>query len=382
VRTPLFSSIVRPRRRVYKCLKRRARAELLWSFAALLALQLGLSVAVDQWLLGVRDPEYAVRETRLVDHVRKTPDAPLLLVLGSSRTQLALQAGRLSATTESGTDAGERVEGGKAVVFNFGMPACGPMMQLVCLRRLLDKGIRPDRLFLEIMPPMLSCRRGEPMEERMLDGSRLSVREVAKLWSYYRQPRRLLWKWGLAQCLAVHYRSAALDRALTIGLGIQGADRQAYDYLMDDYGWQPLLQTVDDEQRSGLTRLAHDQYGDPLAHFEVSPHASRALFELLAICRSKGIEVTLVLMPEGTAFRALYPPEADDRLERYLAELCGEGRAKLVDARRWVDDADFTDSHHVLPRGAEIFSNRFQAEVLRPVLAERQRTLSERHRFR
>ena len=74
---------------------RRARAEVLWSFAALLVLQLGLAVAVDQWLLGVRDPEYAVRETRLVDHMRKTPDAPLLLVLGSSRTQLALQAGRL-----------------------------------------------------------------------------------------------------------------------------------------------------------------------------------------------------------------------------------------------------------------------------------------------
>jgi hypothetical protein len=362
---------------VHGCLKRRARADVLWSFAALVALQLGLSVAIDLWLPGIRDPEYAILEARLLQRVRKTPDTPLFLALGSSRTQLALQAGRLSAATESGT-----IAGGKAVVFNFGTRATGPLMHLVFARRLLDKGVHPDRIFLEITPPMLSWRRGWPIEEKMLNGKRLSAREFAKLWPYYRRPWRLLGKWGLAQCMAVHYRSAAFNRALTIGLDSQGADWEAYVYLMDDYGWQPRLQTVDDEQRRGLTKLAHDQYDSALADFEVSPYASRALFELIAICRSKGIEVTLVLMPEGTTFRALYPPEADDRLERFLAEVCRTEHVKLVDARLWVDDIDFTDSHHVLPSGAEIFSNRFQAEVLGPVLAERQRTVSERHRFR
>jgi hypothetical protein len=359
VKSRLVSPTSHPRHLSCRALTRRVRRSLAWSVAAYGALQLGLALAVDQWLPAVRDPEFAVREARLVGHIRRTPDAPLLLMLGSSRTELALQAGRLS----------DAAAGGKAVVFNFGMPGCGPLMQLVCLRRLLDKGICPDKLFVEVMPPMLSWEQGAPIEERMLDGSRLSAREAAGLWPYFEQPRRLLWKWGLAQCLAGYCRRAAWCRALSFGVSEPGTDPRAPDYLMDSHGWQQRLATVDAEQRSALTRLARDQYDGALLHFEVAPQAQRALLDLLALCRSEGVEVTLVLMPEGTAFRALYPPEANDRLEQFLVELCREEHAKLVDARYWVDDGDFTDSHHVLAHGAEVFSNRFQAEVLRPTLA-------------
>jgi len=369
------------RRLSCQAISRRARAVLLWSLVALLVLQFGLAVAVDQWLPGVRDPEFAVRESRLVDHVRKTPDAPLLLVLGSSRTQLALQAGRLSATMESGVVVGGKVEHSKALVFNFGMPATGPLMQLTCVRRLLEKGIHPDRLFLEIMPPMLSWQRGDPLEEHMLESSRLSLREVARLWPYYEHPRRLIWKWWLAQCLGIHRRGAALKRELAIGLDSQDADCEAYDHLMDDCGWQPRIQAIDDERRGELTTMTYDQYAGAMTHFEVSPQISRALFELLAICRIEGIEVTLLLMPEGAPFRALYPPEADERLEQFLAELCREEHADLVDTRRWVDDVDFADGHHVLAHGAEVFTNRFQAEVLGPVLAKLHPELKDRRRF-
>ena len=300
-----------------------------------------------------RDPEYAVREQRLLARLAGG-ERRLWLVLGSSRTQLGLQAAKLAASDDREAP----------LVFNFGMPGCGPLMQTVCFERLLARGVRPDKVFVEVNPAQLAWRDGEPLEERMLDGARLSPGELARVLPYYCEPRRVLGKWAWAWFLPCHRRSAELRRLLAAGQVAGDAD--AADHLMDDYGWQYVPAPFDAARRRELTKLAADQYDGALSHFEPGPIQRKLLGELLARCRQESIEAALVLMPEGTSFERLYGPQTEPALQTLLAELRREHGVTALDARRWVSDDLFSDGHHLLPDGATAFTERFARSAADP----------------
>ena len=93
---PLFFSLADSRRVKKRAdFRRIARRTLASSGLAFLALQLGLAGLIEAWWPQVRDPEYAVREKRLVERLAESNGERLWLMLGSSRTQLGLQAARL-----------------------------------------------------------------------------------------------------------------------------------------------------------------------------------------------------------------------------------------------------------------------------------------------
>src|SRR5690242_12739591 len=94
---------------------RRAARALGAAAACFLAGQLALGLAVERWLPGVRDPEYAAKVERLRARRAEAPGRPLVLVLGSSRVQMGLRAGTVAA--EGG--------GRPALVFNFGTSGTG-----------------------------------------------------------------------------------------------------------------------------------------------------------------------------------------------------------------------------------------------------------------
>jgi hypothetical protein len=68
-------------------------------------------------------------------------------------------------------------------------------------------------------------------------------------------------------------------------------------------------------------------------------------------------------MPESGEFRGWYPPEARRQLSDHLAALGRDYQAPLIDARRWIEDSGFSDGHHLLSRGAALFTQRFANEV-------------------
>jgi hypothetical protein len=61
------------------------RAALLWGVGIFLLAQLSLTVVVERWHPEWRDPEYGSRFANLKKRMKKEPDRPLLVVLGSSR---------------------------------------------------------------------------------------------------------------------------------------------------------------------------------------------------------------------------------------------------------------------------------------------------------
>ena len=104
--------------------------------------------------------------------------------------------------------------------------------------------------------------------------------------------------------------------------------------------------------------------------FALSPGCERQAEEPAA-SKTKAIGVTLLTMPEGSAFRGWYPEAGRTSLEAYLTGLSRVYAIAWVDARTWVADDRFSDGHHLLAGGATVFTKRFGREVLD--------TLVERH---
>ena len=134
---------------------------------------------------------------------RRSTDRPLVIALGSSRTEMGLRSGRLSQSAEKGGP----------LVFNFAIPGSGPMMQQVALHRLLAGGVRPDLVLLEATPLSLSRRGGAPLEERLLDPARLDSGEAIQLHRYYHQPYKLWTRWLAARILPSYRHQSRAARS-------------------------------------------------------------------------------------------------------------------------------------------------------------------------
>jgi hypothetical protein len=113
------------------------------------------------------------------------------------------------------------------------------------------------------------------------------------------------------------------------------------------------------------------EYRDVVKHNLPAGPAVDALRDTLALCRTQGIPTALVIMPETTHFRALYPPGVKEKIMRFLIGLQAEFGCTLTDARQWLPDDAFLDGHHLLPRGAIIFTDRFTNETVLPFLCQR-----------
>src|SRR5205823_3969902 len=117
---------------------RRGRAALMWGLGLCVAAQLGLALALSRsW--GLRDPEYGRRLATLRARLaERGPGRKLVLMLGSSRVGVNVRPALLAAN--------QPASGQEAVVFNFGLCGARPVMELLCLERLLADGIHPDTL--------------------------------------------------------------------------------------------------------------------------------------------------------------------------------------------------------------------------------------------
>src|SRR5262245_39319377 len=147
---------------------RRARHALLWGLLALLGMNVWFLLATEFWHPEWRDPEFGHRLTALRNARAERPGRPLLLALGSSRTEMAFRPSVVEAALAE--------DGEPPLTFNFGISGSGPVMELLCLRRLLGCGIRPDYLVLEILPPLLH-QEGRYSEDAWMNLLRLGWRD-------------------------------------------------------------------------------------------------------------------------------------------------------------------------------------------------------------
>lgn len=341
---------------------RTARATILWAVSTFVALQLGLAVSIDHWLPEFRHPCYAVKARRLHQRLSGLPTTPwTLAVLGSSRTTFGFRGACIEAELSR---AAER----PVVAFNFGMLGAGPVTELLALRRLLNEGIRPNHVLIEIMPPFLSDR------PEMMEVNRMPVtvdclqRNELAVWDRYgASGRGLESEWWLNWPLPWYsHRFSIMSRLAANWLPY--AVRQDQFRGIDDSGWVCLLpRNLTAEEHAQRAEAERRTCAPCLKSFRLNPELCQAVRDLLALCRQENIGATLLLMPEAGPLRELYSPSGADELHAFLQNLVQTFDVDLVDARCWMSDDDFIDSDHLHAEGARRFTERLSAEWLLPI---------------
>jgi len=346
----------------------RGRSGLLWGLALFVGGQVALLLAMESWWPALRDPEYGRKLARLRARLEEEPAGrPLVLALGSSRVSMGFRP-EVVATGTIARRAGP-------VVFNFGISGAGPVMELLYLRRLVADGIHPALLVVEVWPPLMSEHyQQEHFENDIpLFPLRFQNRDWAVLDRYctHSQAMRRDWYHGLlvpcfAQrfCWLTQWGSSWLAAAVRQDQGYRHLDDWGRLWIRDYLVHDEAVYRARSAQHCSKFRFFLDSY-------RVSPVVDQALRELLGLCRQQGIPVALLFLPEASVMRGWYGEPTSAAVNAYLQRLSQESCVPLIDARAWVGDDGFSDSHHLTPEGALRFSERLEREIVQPVLAGR-----------
>lgn len=343
-------TISRPRR-----MRRYGRTVLLWSLLWYAVVQIFPLLLKDRWqYIGTANEAWKWPALRQL--VAKKPERPLLLMLGSSRTSWAFRANDLDGMPDS--------DGRPMNVYNFGIPATGPIHELFYLREMLAEGIRPRFVLIEVLPPLLcEAQRGALTEESMTGFEWISAQRVREWMPYLRRPERRLHTWIQAR-IAPWY---SFRRQLQVELQLLMAGKPLPRHEpVDDRGWHlPLFETLSDADRAHRLEIARGGYLAGLSHFRLGKTPTKALRELLDLCRRENLPAALVVMPESSQFRGWYSEDGKTALHGMLDDLTRTYDVPLIDATCWLADEDFEDGHHTMVHGAEVFTKHLRAQLPR-----------------
>jgi hypothetical protein len=389
---------------------RHAKNALIWGGLFLVLMNLGLVVIMETRRPELYDPEYGLRLSRLRNLLaHHEHGAPLICALGSSRMAQGLRPDCIlnlhscdssslcpRATTgllnlslsplpyqAEGTrprgpsfsplppqgGEGMGVSGATPIIFNYGVMAGGPLMELCYLRRLLADGIHPDWLLVEVWPPYLLHEDGAWAEENRIGIERLRRGDVPLISRYVPRPRSLWRRWCAGQVQPwLKHRFFLLSLFAPQWLPSDRRLDAAWTRL-DDYGWLEPCADLDSETRKMLFEKGRRIVDPALNQFRVGENADQALRELAALCRQEKIRLVFIFLPESKVCQGWYPPEAQAKVNEYLGRLSRECAVPIVNARSWIPDEHFLDGYHLSNQGAAAFSELVGQRVLQPLLA-------------
>jgi hypothetical protein len=362
--------------------RRHSRAGLLWALGFFLCGQVTFLLTVSQLRPELRNPEYGLRlrklHARLAEHAVRQPK---MLVMGSSRVAVGFRPEVLRKRgRESFSDFGKRLPTpfSEPVVFNYGVFGSGPLLQLMCLHRLLSDGIKPESILLEIWPPMWcmeptaleNLRQGQPtpfnlpwmrwQDLRLLERYRVMTPSVYQRWYKLQLIPLSSYRFSFLS----QYAPSWSDRVRREEMTWRG---------LHDLGWVKAAdyqRTADKEALKNLRVYVRHMFLPMLTSLCLNDVSRQATREFLSLCQQQGIHVELLLMPEDSEFRSWYSKQALAITDGFVGELSREFKIPVIDARTWSSDDDFADGAHLTYDGAAAFTIRLDREVIRPLLEE------------
>jgi hypothetical protein len=229
---------------------------------------------------------------------------------------------------------------------------------------LLRDGIRPDLLLVEALPFCLGDE-GTAYQAAQVPANRIDWWDVRLLERYWGAAGpNLRCDVALANVNPLYDRRSALLSLFAPSL-LPALPPGA---VADTPGPCLLPDDAPDERRARERERATLYAVSNLPRVRAGGLGGEALRELLASCRADGVPAAVVVMPEGPALRACYPAGAWPTIQGWLEQMCREEGAGLVVAEDWFAEDNFLDSHHLLRRGAEKFTDRLGREYLAPWL--------------
>jgi hypothetical protein len=336
-----------------------------WWLALFACSQLVLAVYLYRRHPELKDPVYGSRILSLRKRLAEQPGRPLVLILGSSRAMNSIAPAAIPPFSDS--------SGQAPLVYNFAISGSGPVRMQMTFRRLLADGVRPDRLLVETWPPLWP-QHGSFDERDSLDQDDLRWTDVPTLVRYLPNQGEILSRVARNSLTPlICYRSrllyVAAQSLLPRHQAWQIANEMHNWHSFDDTGWLPALNipVTPEEKRREVER--GQVMAKPLLNpLRIHPSSEGALRDLLHDCKSRGIQVALMLLPEHSACRRWYSPQSHELVRAYLGSVSRDYRIPVFDLRDWMSDDAFADFCHMAPQAAAPFSERFGREVLQPWL--------------
>jgi hypothetical protein len=335
--------------------RRAARAGLATGLLAFLAATAAMTAAVETTRPEWRDPEFGHRLVRLNDPA--APDRPLVLVVGTSRTQNAVWPAAMNFPDEPGSPR----------VFNFGLSGLTPLGELLAVLRLRDAGVRPAAVVVEMLPVRMAV--DSPAEQQYREkAARLSAADLRHLAPFARDPAALRGPWLAARAAPWHaHRSVLLSHWRP--RWVPWRERVDFHWTdMDADGFLPF--PYDDpgrDTRDTATAHARREYAPWFHTFRPGGESVRAVRELVRVCRADGVQVAALVPPVSPMFRGWFDPAVWAAADAHLHDLAADLGVPVFPAPD-LPEADFADGHHLLRRGAGAYSRWLADAHLKPWL--------------
>ncbi len=283
------------------------------------------------------DPDYHYRKSLWAHQRDVLPSHRHAILIGSSRTA----QGFIPSAAEPAFDS----QGRPVDWFNFSHVGFGPVMNAVTLSRFERDGLRPDAIVLEIMPTMFV------KENHRFQMGHVSWQETHVLAKYN--------TWGTV--FSAYFRTR-LDRLRTLNpfspwiSAVAPVDATGGWMAYDRQPSTPQLH----KQRIDFQRDAIGGYCDEI---HARPGTEETLIDAAAWCRARQIDLIFYRSPEGPICRSWYPPERLAAFDAWLEGVAKRVNVRIVDARRWIGEEGFKDSHHPNREGAAEISKRLIREI-------------------
>jgi hypothetical protein len=338
--------------------RRSARAALVCGLLFALTAMAGMSAALETVKPEWRDPEYGYRLHKLKQLRRESPNRPLVLLLGTSRTQYALDPSAMGFPDGPGSP----------LVFNFGQSASPPLKVFLTLLRLWNEGIRPAAVVVEVLPVWLSSVGPAEVQLRGAE-ARLTAADLYRLAPYCDDSSELTSRWFAAR-IAPWQSQRAVLMSHWLPRWLHWSDRidQQWQSIQHN-GFIPFPRQLEtDGHRAIATDHARAELARAFRGFGFGRNSVRVLRDLVAFCREHGIAIALAQPPVSPMFRNWFRPGAWTSGDTRLRVLAGELGVELFPPYEGLDESDYIDGHHLLRRGAEKYSLWLAETHLRPWL--------------
>jgi hypothetical protein len=335
---------------------RAARAALGSGLAAFLFATVGMALALETFMPEWREPEFGHRLAR-VRQAEREASRPVVVVVGTSRTQNGVFPGVMGFADSPGSPR----------VFNFGQSASTPLKVYLTLCRLLDAGVKPAAVVVEVLPATLMI--DGPAEDQLgTQVPRLSAGDFQYLAPYCADVESLRGDWLRARVNPWHTQRQVLMNHWLPGW-IAWKWRYEFQWTsLDGDGFQPVASAAP-EFREKAVGHARREYEGAFARFAPGVASVRATRELVALCRARGIPVAFLVPPVSPAFRASFAPGVYSAGEAHLLALARRLEVPVFPAPRDLTEDEFLDGHHLLRNGAERYSRWLADNHLKPWLA-------------
>lgn len=340
--------------------RHRAWRSLLWGLSLLGLLHVGLAGLLETACPHWRDPEFGHRlhQLRRLQQQNSAP-RPLVLILGTSRAQNGLQPSAMLL--------GDDVS--SPLVFNYALTGSPPVKVLLTLYRLLDRGIIPDALLVEVLPLWLASNApAEVVFEQTME--RLSWSDLRRLRPYcadYELLHRRWWKQRLTpwSTQRVVLKSHWCPRWLPWSERVD----PFWTGMMED-GFMPFLYAEPTpEFRQRTCEHARREYAYAFAGITFGKRSIQAMEELVTICRQKGIALSWVEPPTSPRFRSWFVPGVWERGQQDMLALAQQWNIPVFLAALEMQEEEFADGHHLLRHGAARYSQWLSEHYVRPWLS-------------